>query len=122
MRFFLPAATDDDQAETAYEAIRKFVVSQAGPVREQRYFAIYYTHNGRDLVAKVGEPEPLTGEMVIAIFRTERESGPFLICTPNRGVIRGEPILADGSHSTRAIHFEPGTPPGDDIAASLAHD
>jgi hypothetical protein len=28
---------------------------------------VYYKHNGKEQVAKVGEPEPLTKEMVIAI-------------------------------------------------------
>jgi hypothetical protein len=59
------------------------------------------------LVAKVGEPEPLTGETVVAILRTDSDSGPFLICTKNRGVARGDPVFADGGAHTRAIHFEP---------------
>jgi len=104
MKFFLPAADDEKQAEQNYEFIRKFVSEQMGLLRSKRYYAIYYKHNGKEMRARVGEAPPLTGELVIAIFRTERESGPFLICTPNRGVLRGEPILANGN--ARAIEFE----------------
>lgn len=104
MQFFLPAPEDTDMAESTYASIRQFMVDQVGPLSDTRYFAIYYRHNGKDMVAKVGEPAPLTGELVCAIFRTAHQGGPFLVCTPNRGVIRGGPILA--SHDARAIEFE----------------
>lgn len=104
MKFFMPAAADGEQAETAYQAIRKFMTDNFGPLLETRYYAIYYTHNGGELRSRVGDPEPLTGEVVCAIFRTERDNGPFLVCTPNRGVIRGHPVLASGD--ARAIRFE----------------
>ena len=105
MRFFLPGTESINDAESNYQNIVKFVTEQMGPLRPERYYAIFYKHSGKECVAKVGHTEPLTGEMVVAIFRKERESGPFLICTPNRGVIRGDPVLAS-SVGTRAIHFE----------------
>jgi hypothetical protein len=105
MKFFLPFAQDADQAEQTYEAIKKFIAPN-GDVSETRYYAIYYRHNGKELRARVGDPDPLTGESVVAIFRSSRERGPFFVCTPNRGVVRGDPILADGGPNTRAIHFE----------------
>ena len=71
-----------------------------------RYYEIRYRHNGRDVVARVGENDPLEHAPVIAIFRAAHRSGPFLICTPNRGVVRGDPIMADGSDRTYAIKFE----------------
>jgi hypothetical protein len=104
MKFFLPAAADEKQAAEGYAAIRKFVEGQIGPLSPTCYYAIYYRHNGKDLRVRVGEPDPLTGELVIAILRAKRPSGPFLICTPNRGVQRGEPILA--SSDARAVEFE----------------
>ncbi|MCK1450093.1 hypothetical protein IVB36_04015 [Bradyrhizobium sp. 35] len=105
MKFFLPFAADEKQAEETYEAIKKFVAPQ-GDVSDTRYYAIYYRHNGQELRARVGDPDPLTGEPVIAILRSSRDRGPFYVCTPNRGVVRGDPILADGGPHTRAIHFE----------------
>ncbi|KQU95206.1 hypothetical protein [Devosia sp. Root105] len=104
MKFFLPAAESPEQAEDIYGKVKSFVVEQSGPVRDVRYYAIYYRHNSRDLVATVGEPEPLTGETVVAIFKTQNDSGPFLVCTLNRGVARGAPILA--SNDARAIEFK----------------
>lgn len=104
MRFFIPEVQDRDEADKVYEAIKRFVQEQAGSLRDARYYAIYYRHNGKDMKARIGEPEPLTGETVIAIFRTDRDEGPFLICTENRGVVRGEPILANGN--ARTIPFE----------------
>jgi hypothetical protein len=80
------------------------MIDNLGPLLDARYYAIYYEHNGIEHRARVGDPEPLTNETVVAIFRTERESGPFLICTPNRGVTRGDPVLANGN--ARAIQFE----------------
>jgi hypothetical protein len=106
MRFFLPGANNAEAAEKNYQLIVRHLTKSMGPVREQRYYAIYYKHNGKEQIATVGEPEPLTKEMVIAILRTERDNGPFLICTPNRGVARGHPVFADGGPDTRAIHFE----------------
>lgn len=106
MKFFMPAASDAKQAEEAYQATAKFMAANMGEISPQRYYAIYYRHNGKELKAVVGEMDPLEGQIVIAIFRTARENGPFLICTPDRGVIRGHPILADGGPHTRAIHFE----------------
>ena len=39
--------------------------------------------------ATVGEIEPLGGETVVAIL----DSNTYLVCTPNRGVLRGMPIM-----------------------------
>jgi len=106
VRFFVPGANDQLEAEDTYQAVAKFTAENSGPIRDQRYYAIYYRHEGRELVAKVGEPEALTGETVIAILRTDRENGPFLICTPNRGAGRGSPVFANGGPHTRAHPFE----------------
>lgn len=104
MKFFVPAADNEELAETTYQGVRRFMLENMGPLLPTRYYAIFYEHNGVERRARVGDPEPLTGEVVVAIFRTERANGPFLICTPNRGVFRGDPVLASGD--ARAIHFE----------------
>ena len=106
MKFFMPAAKNAAQGEDAYQAVARFMRENMGELSAQRYYSIYYSHNGKSMKAVVGEPDPLTGELVCAIFRTARANGPFLICTPNRGIVRGDPILADGGPNTRAVHFE----------------
>lgn len=90
-KFFLPYASNEQIAEETWQGIRKFAEETTGwPVDEnQRIFSLAFTHNGTDYYAEVGKPEPLTGEPVIAIL----SSATYLICTPNRGVLRGMPIL-----------------------------
>lgn len=41
---------------------------------------------------------------VVAIFRTA--GGPFLVCTPNRGVVRGDAMLTDGDGSVTLFDVE----------------
>jgi hypothetical protein len=104
MKFFVPAAKDSWEAEAIYQAARKVMESQMGPLLSTRYYAIYYRHNGAELRTRVGDPDPLIGEKVIAIFRTKRNDGPFLICTVKRGVVQG--ALIQATRDARAIHFE----------------
>jgi hypothetical protein len=103
--FFVPAARDQAEADQVYAAVRQFTVRQMGAVSDARVFSINYNHNGRQLRAEVGRPDPLSGEVVVAILRASHESGPFYICTANRGVVRGEPILAAGTWQTTVDYF-----------------
>lgn len=95
MHFFVPAAENDAQAEQAYASFAKFVNVSIPIDRGRRIAALDWEHNGQQMSCKVGEPMPpyyQTGqEPVLAIF----DGGTcFKICTPSRGGIRGEPILA----------------------------
>ncbi|MBZ5736926.1 hypothetical protein [Nocardioides mangrovi] len=99
MKFFVPTASDDDEAEHVWAATRVFARDQLGwEVTDRRIFQINYHHEGKPYVAEVGEPDPRTGETVLAIL----ESNAFLVCTRNRGVVRGEPILI-GPEEVRTI-------------------
>lgn len=106
MRFFLPLVDDAEQAEAIFAAMKAFVLSEWGTVSDRRYFAVYHQHLGKELVTKVGKPEPHTGETVIAIIRTDRESAPFLVFTPRHGAQSGNLLLAHSGPGTRAIEFE----------------
>ncbi len=89
--FFVPTADSPAQAEQVWTAARKFAADQTGwDIKETRIFRIEYVHNGQHLEAEVGKPDPLEGEIVLVIL----ESNSYLVCTPNRGVLRGHPILA----------------------------
>lgn len=102
MKFFVPNAASPEQAEEVWQSVHAFAVeTMERPVSDRRIYEIHYRHNGDDLVATVGEPEPLTKEPVIVIL----ESNPFLICTPLRGVVRELPILAGLPY--RVVDFEP---------------
>ena len=96
MKFFLPKATDDEQAERVYAGIKAFVEQECGPTLAHRYYSIHYPYKGKDISVKVGEYDQYEKELVIAIFRSASESGPFYICTANRGVAEGLPIYAPG--------------------------
>jgi len=94
VKFFIPAEDNPEKAEGLYQAIKKFAQqNMAWEITDRRIRSIRYRHERKDLVATVGEPEPRTGEPVIAIL----ESTTFLVCTPNRGVLRGMPIMV-GKH------------------------
>jgi hypothetical protein len=93
LKFFLPAASNKEQAESVYGNIAEFIHEIPVPENE-RVYSITYIHNGQTMVATVGEScdsyyreEKPT---VIAIFKGEL----YKVCLENRGVVRGEPIYA----------------------------
>jgi len=104
MKFFIPHAKDKEEEHKVYDAIRKFARDQLKwNITDRRIFSIRYTHDGKGYYAEVGRTEQVEGEEVIAIL----ESGysdviVYLICTPNRGVARGMPILV-GENETYSI-------------------
>jgi hypothetical protein len=70
-------------------AIAKFV-GETVPLR--RIWRIRFQHNRRDMVSEVGQPMPSYFEErgpVIAILGDDS----YKICTPTRGVLRGDPIF-----------------------------
>src|SRR3954454_13701170 len=52
--FFLPRASDDEQAERLYDALAEFAACESAPVG-QRVQSIAFTHDGASWVAAVGE-------------------------------------------------------------------
>lgn len=90
MKFFLPGAKDDAEAEAVYDSIRKAAKSGIGwDSTHSRIYSISYVVDGREYMSTVGEEDPRVHELVIAIL----ESTTYLVCTPTRGVLRGDPIL-----------------------------
>lgn len=99
MKYFLPAAKDDGEAEETFQAIRKFAKMTLGwETSDRKIFRLKYKHDGKDYYAEVGKTDQDTGEIIIAIL----ESNAYLICTPNRGVLRGMPLLV-GKESAYSI-------------------
>lgn len=103
MEFFVPAAQDNAQAERVYEAIAQFV---AAPVTGNRVWKLRWKHNGMNMQCEVGQALPAyyqTGlEPVLAIFDC---GSLYKICTPNRGGVRGEPVLAGKTPHSSATLF-----------------
>ena len=103
MKFFIPAAKDDEQAESVYSGIKKFAQENTGwSIYEDRIFAIKYKHEGKDYFATVGETENRTDDVVLAILK----STTYLVCTKNRGGVRGNPILVGINEVTSIDYFD----------------
>jgi hypothetical protein len=104
--FFVPPAKDAPQAELTYEAIRKSVRLQAsGPLDDRRIFRIDYRRNRKAFHAQVGEPERHEGGLVIAILK-QHEYPLYFVCTPDRGVVRGSPILVGEDEIISSVDFD----------------
>ena len=100
MRFFVPGNTPR-RSQEVYDWIVRYVEAMLDcKVDPVHIFALDYRHEGQELTASVGELDPRTGQLVIAILR----AGSYLICTPYYGVERGEPIAIELSEAV-AVHY-----------------
>jgi hypothetical protein len=103
MKFFIPAAKDAAQAEDVYRGIVQFAkLTTSWQTTARRIFGIRYRHDGREYYSEVGKEDPRVHELVIAIL----ESEAYLICTFNRGVKRGEPVLVGKKEIVSITDFE----------------
>ncbi len=104
MKFFIPHSESNEQAESVYRGIKDFAFQQMGwKISNRRINFIKYTHDSKDYIAEVGKEEKRTGAEVIAILESE---GPYLVCTKDRGVLRGEPIMIGKSSVYQEKDFE----------------
>ncbi len=102
-KFFFPASRSPEEAEANWQSIRAFAQKTTGwQPTERRVYKVKYRHNGRYCEAAVGELHPADKgqEPVCAILETPE---CWLVCTPYRGVISGEPIMIGIPHS--AVEF-----------------
>ena len=106
--FFVPYAESPEQAERVYESIRDFMAKVAFRPTDRRIYSIAYRHNGRNYVATVGEKGP-ENERVIAILETLNPGSLYMICSPYRGVVSGEPFLAGDVQAV--VDFAPASEP-----------
>lgn len=91
MKFFIPHIETETKAEDLYQAIKKFAKETTGwDIVDRRIQSLEFSTEYRyTTIAKVGEVIDTNREEVVAIL----ESNTYLVCTHNRGVFRGEPIL-----------------------------
>ncbi|MGO9085949.1 MAG: hypothetical protein ACLQBK_12035 [Candidatus Sulfotelmatobacter sp.] len=103
MKFFVPSAENEQRAEDIRDATKKFAADTLGwQVTDRRIQSISFQDKGKSVQAVVGKIEPITGETVVVIL----ESNTFLLCTPNRGVLRGMPILVGKNEVTSVSDFD----------------
>ncbi|KAB7730111.1 hypothetical protein F5984_13085 [Rudanella paleaurantiibacter] len=103
MKFFLPAASDEEQAERVYGQIKEFVRSQGHQISDARIYSITFNRNGRTETDTVGEIAPSNGEHVVAIFNAK---DLYLVCTYSRGVAMGGPMLTGAYQIQQLVLFD----------------
>lgn len=105
MRFFVPHASDDKQAETVWASVRAFLLQQGFPTENRRIWKLRFRHNSKSYALEVGREHPDLRENVIIILRAVGQE-LYYVCTAHRGVIQGEPYLVGIDHHTAALDFE----------------
>ena len=104
MKFFIPGTKDNQKAQEVFEGIKKFAQETTGwQITNRKIFKIQYYHNNREYIVEVGKLDKITKEIVMVIL----ESNAFLLCTPNRGVLRGSPIYIGTNEVDSIEDFEP---------------
>jgi hypothetical protein len=97
--FFIPDCATGTDAEGEYtRIIREAEVDSGHPARAVRIFRLSFRHQGSDLEAEVGQPDPVRGDTVLAILDLGRESPYLLHCraaddTPQQVMVR-KPVYA----------------------------
>ena len=106
MKFFLPHAESQEQADQVYASIRSFLGEELRAIfADRKIFRLLYRHEGKRAAAEVGKFHPLNDEPVIAILY-EAGKNRYHICTPTRGVIKGKSILVEGRAVAAVVEFE----------------
>jgi hypothetical protein len=105
MKFHVPCARDEAEAEHVFEAVRTFLDMQGLPTERRRVRRLDYRIGGADESVEIGD-FVLDHEPILLILRASDEA-VYYLCTPNWGVIRGEPWLVDDDEHTQAEDFDP---------------
>src|SRR5262249_35472917 len=98
VKFWIPHAADDEAAERIYASIKAFATETTGwQVTNRRIQRVQYQHPVRrqgelrtEWWGEVGKTFEFTHELCVAILETPSS---YLVCTQNRGVAKGEPVL-----------------------------
>jgi hypothetical protein len=86
--------------------MRKSHTQQMGAsLSTRRIYSVHGKHDGKRFTATVGQPFERLGEVVIAILFDETRKC-YLICTPNRGVLKDIPYLSGSNEIDYAEDFE----------------
>lgn len=103
MKFFVPKCETIELALEVWESIRQYCKDYTEwEINDRKIYSLLYFHEGGEQFVKVGEEHPRNGEIVRAIF----ESNTYLICTRNRGVKTGEPIMVGVGKVSDVEEFE----------------
>ena len=105
MEFLVTGAATEEQAEDVWRATVKCAKENTGwDIVDRRIYRIEYfdIEDRKSHVDEVGKPHWINGERVLVIL----ESNAYLVCTGNRGVLRGQPILVGKQEVSSVTEFE----------------
>lgn len=104
MKFFVPYSSEESPAEHVWQATRDFLAAQGLATNERRISKLAFTRGGEHHVIKVGGRYPDLHEDVLIILQAA-DAPTYYVCTPNRGVVRGAPLLI-GNTNGRVLAVE----------------
>ena len=108
MKFFVPQAPDDAQAEYFWQGMRLVLADRGMPTEPRRIHSLFFRAAGEPRVLQVGVEDSETLEPVVTIYRAA--DAPFYwVVTPAYGIIEGAPMPVAVA-GTRAVDFGPARP------------
>jgi hypothetical protein len=111
VRFFIPQIPDEAEAENLRNASKLFCEQETlFLISERRIQKLRYVHERKERTAQVGEVHGRIGETVLLIFESSTLVGAkvYLVCSPNRGVLRGGPMLVGQEEVLEIVDFDSG--------------
>lgn len=103
MKFFIPKSNSPEHAEEIYSGIRKWAETNGFTLSNKRIYRIKYGHNAKKYEDVVGIMQARINEPVIAILDDFKKQ-LYCVCTTNRGVFRGEPMMV-GYHEVTDVEL-----------------
>jgi hypothetical protein len=102
MKFFLPLATNDVQAERIYTRISDRLKGMGYIITIHRVYKVIY-RQGEKLISETVGAASDNGEIVLAIFKNDIG---YFVCTYSCGAVWGEPIVARYTVTEAADFFD----------------
>ena len=107
MKFYVPFADDDDQAEIIWSGLRERLLDVGLPTTRRRIRGLSLDDRRPGWRLEIGDDTPDTGELVLVILESS-DLDLYYVFTPAHGLFRGEPHpIALPEHGS-AIVFEEG--------------
>jgi hypothetical protein len=103
MRFFVPQARDDAEAERLWAAVRGDLLDRGLPTTCRRIRALSL-HPDCERLVEVGKDTPDDGPVMIILEASNLDL--FYVCTPLRGALEGPPYALGLDALGYAIDFD----------------
>jgi hypothetical protein len=106
VKFFVPCAHDEAEAERIWAAVRMYLAGLGLPTTRRRIRALGMTIAGKDHEVAVGGEMPHGDDFVMVILESSNLD-IFYVCTPSRGMVDDIPYpMALDDERWRVIDFE----------------